>query len=138
MNNKDLALPAEQDRAVAADAAEPEVSALRASIPSARNRDHRGRFLRSVRMTPDGSCEWLIWSKYWRAWHRKSRQGGACGYTDDIAEAGLFPREMAVAYNDDRDTPYHVSEKMFLITAAIAKHEAALASLRQLSSGKSS
>jgi hypothetical protein len=40
MNNKDLALPAEQDRAVAADAAaadaaEPEVSALRASIPSA-------------------------------------------------------------------------------------------------------
>lgn len=96
---------------------------------SEKARDYRGRFLKRLRPTPDGSCEWLIWSKYWRAWHRKSVAGGASGYTDDIAEAGLFPRSVAVQYNDDRDTPYHVCEKAFLIDAAIRKHDAALTKL---------
>lgn len=84
-------------------------------------RDYRGRFLRKLKPTPDGSREWLIWSKYWNAWHRRSESGGACGYTGDIAEAGLFPRSKAASYNDDRNTPMHVSEVMDKIQASIAE-----------------
>jgi hypothetical protein len=92
-------------------------------------RDYRGRYLPVLRWTPDGSREWLIWSKYWNAWHRRSEDGGACGYTSDIAQAGLFPRSKAASYNDDRNRPYHVSEKVAAIQAAILKHDEAVHNL---------
>lgn len=43
---------------------------------------------------------WLIRSHYWSSWHRKSADGGAAGYTDDIAHAGVFGFEKARAYHD--------------------------------------
>lgn len=100
---------------------------------SGQKRGPNGRFLRRLRETPEGSCEWLIWSRYWRAWHRKSASGGANGYTDDIARAGLFPRSMASAYHDgDRDEAFHVSEKMAEISRALTMHDVAIDSLRAL------
>lgn len=43
---------------------------------------------------------WLIWSHYWGRWHRRSEDGGASGYTDDIARAGVFDFDKARAYHD--------------------------------------
>lgn len=43
---------------------------------------------------------WLIWSNHWGRWHRRSDDGGACGYTDDIAQAGLFEYPKANEYHD--------------------------------------
>jgi hypothetical protein len=97
-------------------------------------RDRKGRYKRQLRQTPDDTREWLIWSREWRAWHRRSSCGGACGYTNDIAEAGLFPRPEAVAYHDGiKDEAFHVSEKIDLIRRAIAEHDRKLANLRILS-----
>jgi hypothetical protein len=85
-----------------------------------RKRNWRGRFVKKLRFTPPDSREWLIWSHYHAAWHRRSKEGGACGYTGDIAHAGLFERAKADSYNDgDRNEAFHVSEKLPLIEAAI-------------------
>lgn len=43
---------------------------------------------------------WLIWSRHWGCWHRRSSSGGAAGYTSDIAQAGLFDEKVARAYHD--------------------------------------
>jgi hypothetical protein len=43
---------------------------------------------------------WLIRSHYWGRWHRRGHDGGACGYTDDIAEAGIFGLDKAASYHD--------------------------------------
>lgn len=76
-------------------------------------RSWRGRFIKRLRMTPEDSREWLIWSRYHGAWHRRSADGGACGYTNDIAQAGLFVRAKANSYNDgDRNEAFHVSERV--------------------------
>jgi hypothetical protein len=97
-----------------------------------RRRNWRGRFIKRLRDTPEGSGEWLIWSRYRGAWHRNSA-GLACGYTTDIAEAGLFPRSKAIEYHDgDRNEPFHISEKMDEITRAIAAHDRKLAKLSAL------
>ena len=99
---------------------------------SERRRNWRGRFMKRLHDTPEGSCEWLIWSHYHNAWHRKSG-GLACGYTSDIAEAGLFPRSKALEYHDgDRNEPFHVTEKRSEINAAIAEHDRKLAQLRDI------
>lgn len=96
-----------------------------------RKRSWHGRFVKQLRHTPPDSREWLIWSHYHQAWHRRSEEGGACGYTDDIAAAGVFVRSRADEYNDgDRNEAFHVSEKLPQINAAIGRHEAALANLR--------
>lgn len=42
---------------------------------------------------------WLIWSNYHRAWHRRGSGGGANGYTDRIGEAGIFDDATAMAYH---------------------------------------
>jgi len=62
---------------------------------------------------------WLIWSRYWSRWHRRSPEGHAAGYTDDIAHAGVFDEKMARAYHDppphrrDEAVPLsHVADKM--------------------------
>ncbi len=110
----------------------PTVSALTGFDPS-RKRNWRGQFIKVLRSTPDGSREWLIWSRYHAAWHCRDEGGRAAGYTADIARAGLFPRDKASSYNDgDRNEPFHVSEKMPLIRAAIAQHDKALAALRAI------
>lgn len=96
-----------------------------------RKRNWRGQFVKNLRQTPEDSREWLIWSRYHCAWHRRSNEGGACGYASDIAEAGIFVRSKANSYNDgDRNEAFHVSEKLPQIKAAIARHEEALANLR--------
>lgn len=43
---------------------------------------------------------WLIRSHYWKAWHRRSSDGGACGYETDIAKAGIFGFDKANEYHD--------------------------------------
>lgn len=43
---------------------------------------------------------WLIWSYYHGCWHRRSAEGGACGYTQDVAQAGVFDERVARAYHD--------------------------------------
>ena len=108
-----------------------EASSPSVTIPNARKRNWRGQFVKNLRMTPEGSREWLIWSRYHGLWHRRDRNsGGACGYTSDIAHAGLFPRSKAVEYNDgDRNDAFHVTEKMTQLTAALARHSEAVASL---------
>src|SRR6478752_7039109 len=40
-----------------------------AGIASARKRNWRGHFVKTLRDTPEGSREWLIWSRYHNAWH---------------------------------------------------------------------
>jgi hypothetical protein len=82
---------------------------LAAKLSAAQRRDYRGRFLCKVKMTPPGAREWLLWSKYHRAWHCRSEDGQACGYTTDLSRAGRFEREKALQYNSDRDKPVHVS-----------------------------
>jgi hypothetical protein len=95
-------------------------------------RNRRGQFMKRLRMTPEGSGEWLIWSRYHNAWHRNS-DGHACGYTTDIAEAGLFPRSKAIEYHDgDRNEPFHVSEKLAEIKTAIDAHDRKLSQLQTL------
>jgi hypothetical protein len=75
---------------------------------------------------------WLIWSKKWKRWHRRSDSGGACGYTDDISQAGLFPRAKAAGYNDGWDnTVFHVSEKIDAFNREIARMEGQLAEFRR-------
>jgi hypothetical protein len=52
-------------------------------------------------------------------WHRRGEGGGCNGYTDDIAEAGLFPYSKAIAYHDgENNEAFHVSEKVDLIDMA--------------------
>ena len=119
-----MALPT--DRAVAL-RAEPEVSAVPASIPSAVKRNWRGQFIKRLRFTPDGERCWLIWSRYHNAWHQRSSTGGAAGYTNDIARAGLFDRKKADEYNDgDRNEAFHASEKLPQLLAAYNRHAEAL------------
>src|ERR1700744_1553513 len=43
---------------------------------------------------------WLILSHYHGMWHRRSAEGGACGYTGDIERAGVFELSKAEQYND--------------------------------------
>lgn len=43
---------------------------------------------------------WLIWSYYHNCWHRRSAEGGACGYTNDVTQAGVFDEATARAYHD--------------------------------------
>lgn len=43
---------------------------------------------------------WLIRSHHWGRWHRRSEDGGACGYTDDLSKAGVFGFDMASAYHE--------------------------------------
>lgn len=83
-------------------------------------RNWRGQFVKKLRDTPEGERCWLIWSRKWNCWHRRSTQGGACGYTDDLAQAGLFERRTADAYNDGWDSEaFHVSEKLDAIKGEI-------------------
>ena len=49
----------------------------------------------------EGPGPWLIRSHYWNCWHRRSAEGGACGYTDDIAKAGVFELAKAREYHDE-------------------------------------
>jgi hypothetical protein len=97
-------------------------------------RNWRGQFLKVMRETPPGSREWLIWSRYHHAWHRRDEEGCAAGYTGDIAQAGIFDREKAASYHDgDRNEALHISDKMPEIEAEIAKLEAAAQRLRAAS-----
>lgn len=87
-------------------------------IRETQRRDHRGRFVRKMGPQPHG---WLIWSKKWGCWHRRSSTGGACGYTSDFRAAGIFPREKAASYHDGYDNEaFHVSEKIAEINRQIA------------------
>lgn len=81
-----------------------------------RLRNRTGQFLRRLPVTPESERCWLIWSRKWRAWHRRDGAGRAAGYTTDIAEAGLFPFSKAHAYHDGVvNEAFHVSEKVDLI-----------------------
>lgn len=74
-------------------------------------RQRNGRFLKQLRDTPENEQCWLIWSIKWNAWHRRSSTGGAAGYTDNLAYAGVFSIAMARAYHDGEiNTAVHVSE----------------------------
>lgn len=48
---------------------------------------------------PD-AAKCLIWSIKWGRWHRRSADGQACGYTDDILRAGIFDGTFARGYDD--------------------------------------
>jgi hypothetical protein len=110
-----------------AKASEPSGLGPTGAIPRAKKRNWRGQFVKSLRHTPDGSREWLIWSHYHSAWHRRSKEGDACGYTADIARAGLFDRAKADEYNNgERNEAFHISEKLPLIKEAIRQHNEAL------------
>jgi hypothetical protein len=53
----------------------------------------------------------LIWSIKWGLWHRRSNDGAACGYTDDILQAGVFETATALDYDDNGTTNRAVSLK---------------------------
>lgn len=67
---------------------------------------------------------WLIWSHHWNCWHQRSSEGGASGYTDDIAQAGVFDERMARAYHDP---PPHRRDEAVPARKAIKQAEARLA-----------
>ena len=95
-----------------------------------RTRDWRGRFIRKMGPQPDG---WLIWSKKWGRWHRRSSTGGACGYTDDIRSAGVFPRHKAAAYHDGyNNEAIHLSAKIEVIEHEISRARAEIDALEAM------
>lgn len=95
-------------------------------------RNWRGQFVKRMRETPPEAHVWLIWSKKRGLWHRRSSDGGACGYTSDITQAGFFPYAKAASYNDGwDDTVFHVSEKMADIQREIRRMEAGLAEFKR-------
>ena len=73
-------------------------------------RARNGHFLRKLCETPEDQLCWLIWSIKWGAWHRRSSTGGAAGYTDNLAHAGLFPFSIARSYHDGEvNEAFHAS-----------------------------
>lgn len=70
---------------------------------------------------------WLIWSYYHNCWHRRSADGRAAGYTDDVAQAGVFDERTARAYHDTAPKRYRrdVSVPAAKVAAAL-KHAAAM------------
>ena len=93
-------------------------------------RQRNGRFLRQLRETPEDQFCWLIWSIKWNAWHRRSSTGGAAGYTDNIAHAGLFPFSTARAYHDGEvNEAYHASATVDRVDREIADLDARRAAL---------
>ena len=105
----------------------------------ARKRDYRGRFIRVLMDSPADERCWFIWSKKWNCWHRRSESGGACGYTDDIAQAGIFVRAKAVEYHDGYDNEaFHVSERLAQIDRRIAAHRTEADLIANLASAASS
>lgn len=75
---------------------------MKTEKPSAVYRNRMGRYTDTV---------WLIWSNKWGCWYRD----GCSGYTDDIAQAGLYDRATAALHYVDgpkrhRDTePFPLS-----------------------------
>lgn len=95
-----------------------------------RKRDWRGRFIRKMGPQPHG---WLIWSKKWGCWHRRSVTGGACGYTRDIHAAGIFSREKAAEYHDGYDSEaVHLSTKISEIREQIGRARAEVRMLESM------
>jgi len=74
-------------------------------------------------INPDAG-PWMIWSHHWSRWHRRSSDGGAAGYTDDITQAGIFDFEKAREYHDPppyrRDEAVPVSRAFDQLDAALA------------------
>ena len=70
---------------------------------------------------------WLIWSYHWNCWHRRSSDGGAAGYTNDVAQAGVFDERVARAYHDAGPRKYRrdVSVPAAKVAASLA-HAAAV------------
>ncbi|WP_133255220.1 hypothetical protein [Phenylobacterium kunshanense] len=68
---------------------------------------------------------WLIWSYYHNCWHRRSSDGTACGYTNDVTQAGVFDERTARAYHDTAPKRWRrdVSIPAFKVAAAL-KHAA--------------
>lgn len=83
-------------------------------------RNSGGRFLKKLRHTAPDSREWFIWSHYHHCWHRRSNEGGACGYTNDLGQAGIFVRAKAFEYHGDRNEAFHASEIVTRIQAEAA------------------
>lgn len=78
----------------------------------------------------DSDGPWLIRSHYWGRWHRRSEDGGACGYTDDILNAGIFGRDKAEAYHDEfggRDEAIPVERVISDLEHSLAEMDAARA-----------
>lgn len=74
---------------------------------------------------PDDSREWLIWSRYHHAWHRRSFSGGAAGYTTNIIEAGIFGTRKAREYHDGtRNCAIHITKQAAKIRKAVAVMQA--------------
>lgn len=97
-----------------------------------RLRNRKGRFLRKLVPTPAGECCWLIWSVRYHLWHKRGIGGGCNGYTNEIAEAGLFPFEKAKSYHNGIDNEaFHVSDKVDLITMQISDVRRMLGALEE-------
>jgi hypothetical protein len=77
------------------------------------------RSVRRRRPVNEAEGPWLIWSHYWGSWHRRSDTGGAAGYTNDVAQAGVFDFAKAREYHDyqfpngrDEAVPRHRVKKL--------------------------
>lgn len=75
----------------------------------------------------------LIWSLKWGLWHRRSEDGGACGYTNDILQAGIFETKTAMDYDDSNEPSEYqnnqavpIAEAREQIVRAIARQQAIL------------
>lgn len=77
----------------------------------------------------------LIWSIKWSLWHRRSPDGRACGYTDDILKAGIFDTATAMAYHDaepdTRDRAVPLAEARAQLEARIIEAEDTLETARR-------
>jgi hypothetical protein len=72
--------------------------------------------------------DWLVWSSYHNAWWRPDR----AGYTNHIAAAGRYAEDEAKAIerdNPQRNQARHVSEVRGQISAQLAIHRQAVATL---------
>ena len=68
----------------------------------------------------------LIWSIKWGLWHRRSEDGGACGYTSDILEAGVFETNTAMLYDDSAQPPEYRNNKAVTLVDARSQLEDAI------------
>ncbi|UPT53177.1 hypothetical protein [Synechococcus phage Ssp-JY42] len=69
---------------------------------------------------------WLIWSYYHNCWHRRSSDGGAAGYTNDVACAGIFDERVARMYHEDGPKAHRRNVSIpAAMVAATLRHKAA-------------
>lgn len=70
------------------------------------------------RMERHADAFWLIWSNKWGSWYRSE----SCGYTRDIAQAGIYTKTEAATHFDGTETPRNCRDTEPFPISAIRRH----------------